>query len=219
MSRIKELWWQIDEALVAHKVKIIIAIPAIIGIILGVTYIKVRTKNQTEQAWTQLWDVTRDLLLSKRIGSKEKDKAMAKAISGYNYIINNLSSGDVAPLALHQLGSAYYEAGNLDEAIRTYQQFLNTYGNHYLAQFGRQSIGYVYEDQGLFNEAIEQFKKIDDSDSPFLVAQKNLDIARCYERLGSTQSAIDAYNTVLELESDPDSNWVRIAQYRLDVLR
>lgn len=219
MSMIRLLKDQIFEAIGVYKFKIIIGIAVITGIIIGVSYIRIKSETKANQAWTRLWDINRNLMVASRINPEEKKKAISTAIAGYNYIIDDLSSGNVTPWALYQLGNAYYELGDFDQAIKIYQRFLQSYQNHHLVSFVRLAIGYAYEEKGMFLDAVEQYKAIKDTMTPFLTAQKNLDIGRCYERLGSIQYAIEAYNNALALENNPTDNWVRIAQQRLDALR
>lgn len=215
MSRVTEIKRQIYNILDRYKIVIIITVPAIIGLVVGVTFLKTRTENETKKAWTKLWEVSRNQMIAGGSTPEDKQKSISTAIKEYNYIINDMSSGNVSDWALFQLGNTYYESGNYDETIRTYKRFLQENRDHYLTPFVEQLTGYAYEQKGQFQDAIEQFKKID---SEILLTQKNLDIGRCYEKLGLTQLAIDAYNKVIELEGN-DNNWVGIAQYRIDALK
>ncbi|MGR3178271.1 MAG: tetratricopeptide repeat protein [Candidatus Anammoxibacter sp.] len=215
MSRATEIRRQVFSALDRYKLIIFIAIPVMIGIAVGITFLKTGADRKTEKAWTKLWEVSRNQTIAANTNPDDKEKTTARAINEYNYIINDISAESVSPWALFQLGNTYYESGDYDKALNTYKRFLNEDHDHYMAPFAKQSIGYTYEQKGQYQEAIDQFKKID---SEILLTQKNLDLGRCYEKLGLTQPAIDAYNKVIELEGD-DNNWIRIAQYRIDALK
>ncbi|MGR3221017.1 MAG: tetratricopeptide repeat protein [Candidatus Anammoxibacter sp.] len=215
MSSATEFRRQVFGVLNRYKLIIFIAVPVIIGIAVGITFLKTGVDKKTEKAWTKLWEVSRNQTIAANTNPEDKEKTTARAINEYNYIINDMSVVSVLPWVLFQLGNTYYEAGDYDKALNTYKRFLDEDDDHYMAPFAKQSIGYAYEQKGRYQDAIDQFKKID---SEILLTQKNLDIGRCYEQLGLTQPAIDAYNKVVELENDNNS-WVRIAQYRIDALQ
>lgn len=215
MSKSTEIRRQVFNIFDRYKIIIFITIPVIVGLTVGITFLQTRAESKGKKAWTKLWEVSRNQMIASSSTAEDKEKSLSTAIKEYNYIINDISSANVSPWALFQLANTYYESEDYDEAIRIYKRFLNESHDHYLAPFAEQSIGYSYEQKGQFQEAIEQFKKID---SEILQTQINLDIGRCYEKLGLTQPAIDAYNKVIELEGN-NNNLVRIAQYRIDALK
>ncbi len=216
MSTGKEARRQIFNTLNEYKIIIAIAIPAMIGIAVGVTFLMTSSQRKTEKAWSKLWLAAQEQEITIKTKPEEKDKAISKAIKEYNNVINNMDAGNVTPWALYQLGNTYYSTGQYEEAIKTYTQFLSGYKSHYVAPFVKQSIAYAHEERGEFQKAIDQLKDIT---RDVLSTQNNLDLGRCYEKLGMTQPAIEAYNKVLELETDEKNEWVKLAQYRLDVLK
>ena len=215
MSNATEARRQVFDTLNKYKTIIIIAIPAIIGIVVGISFFKTSTNNKEKLAWAKLWNTSRNQMNITGSTPEEEAESRSKAIKEYNSIINDMEAENVSSWALYQLGNTHFDSKNYDEAITIFEQFLKGDNDHYFAPFVIQSIGYAYEQKGQFQKAIDYYNKIN---LDILIPQKNLDIGRCYENLGLTEPAIDAYNKVIELE-EKDNNWVRIAQYRIDALK
>lgn len=216
MSESTEVRRRVFEVLNRYRIVILAAVPAIIGLTVGIVYLQTSSKRQVDKVWNKMWEVGRNRTMSSGSGAEdERAKAVTRAINEYNYIMDEMSPGDVAPWVLFQLGNTYYESGDYDGALDAYGRFLKDDRNHYLAPFVTQLVGYAYEEKGQFQDAIDQFKKIT---LGVMLPQKGLDIGRCYEKLGMRQPAIDAYSKVIELEGT-ENNWVSIAQYRIDALK
>lgn len=215
MSKAKEISQQFFTFLNKYKAALSIGIPVAIAIAVGVTFLVNRADNKTQMAWTKLWEVVRKETSpdNSKPGSADKSNLY---INEYNDIINNIGSSKANAWALYQLGNTYYKAGNLDESLTTYKKFIQNHGGHYLTPFVMQSISYVYEGKGEYQKAIDQLKLIK---SDVLPAQNNLDIGRCYEKLGLAQPAIDAYKKVLNVEADGNNQWIKLAQFRIDALK
>ena len=214
MSEASESRHQLLNILNKYKIILIIAVPVIIAITVAVTLIISSSENKSREAWNKLWEASRNQTLAIQSDSKEKDKVLTRAINEFNYVINDIAADKVSPWAMFKLGGTYFASEKYDKAIETYGRFLKENRNHYLAPFVKQTIGYSYEQTGQLKSAIEQFEKINEE---ILLVQKNLDLGRCYEKMGDSEKAKDAYNAVLELE-DSENNWIRLAQHRLDVL-
>ena len=214
MSEATESRHQLLNILNKYKIILIIAVPVIIAVTIGITLIVSSSENRSREAWNKLWEASRNQALAIQSDPKEKDKVLTRAINEFNYVINDISSAKVSPWAMFKLGGTYFASEKYDKAIETYSLFLKKNRNHYLAPFVKQTMGYSYEQTGQLKSAIEQFEEIDEE---ILLVQKNLDLGRCYGKMGDQKKAKDAYNTVLELENS-DNNWIRLAQHRLDAL-
>lgn len=216
MSRAKELRRDFFNFLNKYKIALGAGIPAAIALAVGVTFLLTSAENTTQLGWAKLWNASRKHQMGILVKTEDKTAATAAAVAEFNDVINNVNSSSVNPWALHQLGNTYYKAGNRDEALNAYNRFIKSYSGHYLAPFVIQSKGYIYEEKGEYQKAVDMFKSMK---SEVLQAQNNLDIGRCYEKLGMNQPAIEAYSKVLEYEADAGNNWVELARYRIEELK
>lgn len=216
-STSKEIRRHAVETFNKYKLVVFIAVPIIIGISIGVSLFLTKTDTRAQRAWTKFWQANARQAEANFTNAVDKKEVVSSAIKEYNYLIsdNDVSSEKVTPWVMLQLGNTHFESSNFDDALSVYNQFLEKYRNHYFTPFVKQSIGYVYEEKKEYQKAIDQFNQID---LEILQSQLNLDIGRCYEKLGLAQQAIAAYNKVIESEGG-ENNWTMLAQYRLDALK
>lgn len=185
----------------------------------GTAFFITEKARKSEVVWQNLWKINKDLAMAAQQGKGEKDRttALNTAADAYKYLRDNTSSSSATPWVLLQMGDAYYNLKNYDEAIRAYSDFLEKHSGHPLVLIVKQSLGYAYEEKGLFPEAVKQYEDITVAGNNFLVAQGNWDAGRCYEKLGQISDAIRSYSKAIELS--PNSNWATLAQYRLSAIR
>lgn len=197
--------------------KIIIAIGFAIVIAIGVPVYLYKQKGvkDFDEVWSRIYQINYEVAAAQQGGAEKQKEAIEGAISEYTFLKNNLSVTGATPWLLLELGNAQYKVKKYDDAIVTYREFIKSFGDHSLIPIIRQSLGCVFEEKEQLKEAVEQFEKIaKDPEAAYLKAQVRLDAGRCYEKLQQNNAAMAAYKDVIN--SFPDSEWARMAKYRLE---
>jgi TolA-binding protein len=126
----------------------IVAAVVIIVIIGSVYYVNMQSKNRIDAADR----------MSKAV-SELRQRNYQVAIVELNSIIDDYG-GKIAGQAVFNLGNAYYESQNYDEAIRNYQLYIDKYkGDPIITSSAMAGIAACYENQQEFEKAGEQFLK------------------------------------------------------------
>ncbi len=197
--------------------KITIAIGIAIALAIGVPVYLYKQKgaNDFEEVWSRIYQINYEMATAQQGSPEEQNEAIEGSIREYIFLKDNLSTTGATPWLLLELGNAQYGAKKYDDAIITYRKFIERFGSHSLAPIIRQSLGYALEENEQFKEAVGQFEKIaNDSEASYLKAQVRLDAGRCYEKLKQINAAMVSYKDVIS--SFPDSEWAKMAKYRLE---
>ncbi|MHC4269993.1 MAG: tetratricopeptide repeat protein [Planctomycetota bacterium] len=197
--------------------KITIAIGFAIAVAIGVPVYLYKQKGTEDfdEVWSRIYQINYEVATAQQGGPEKQNEAIEGAIREYTFLKDNLSTTGATPWLLLELGNAQYKVKKYDDAILTYKEFIKRFGDHSLAPIIRQSLGCVFEEKEQLQEAVEQFEKIaKDSEAAYLKAQVSLDAGRCYEKLKQINAAMAAYKDIIS--SFPDSEWARMAKYRLE---
>jgi len=101
------------------------------------------------------------------------------------------------------LGQIYYEKGEYDAAINTYDDFLERRARKpELTAMAWEGLGYAHEAKGDFAKALGCYEKLRDTTVANFQAWAYMGLARCYEKLGEPEKALDAYRALLTNEPD-----------------
>jgi tetratricopeptide (TPR) repeat protein len=136
----------------------------------------------------------------------------AKMLSQFKEKVSqNVDVDDVR--AHHDLGTAYMEMGLLDEAVSEFQQALRSSQDH-LPTY--ELLGQTFMEMGRYDAAVRSLERA--LDVPFEVEDDLVGIyyylARAYEAVGNTKSALEFYDRVFSL----DINFADVTE-RLRALR
>ncbi len=197
--------------------KITIAVGFAIAIAIGtpVYLYKQKGTKDFDEVWSRIYQINYEVATAQQGGPEKQNETIEGAIREYTFLKDNLSTTGATPWLLLELGNAQYKVKKYDDAILTYREFIKRFGDHSLVPIIRQSLGYVLEEREQLKEALEQFEKIaKDSEAMYLKAQVSLDAGRCYEKLKQINAAMGAYKDVISFF--PDSDWARMAKYRLE---
>ena len=115
----------------------------------------------------------------------------------WKYVINAFPFPNSSALAHNNLGTAYYNNGDLDKAIAEYERALIL---RPLYPDALNNIGVAYNKKGMLKKAIEFHKKALSVKPTFIGALLNLGTA--YDKNGEPDKAIAAYKKILALQPD-----------------
>jgi len=192
-----------------------IGIAIVIAISVPIYLYKQKKSNDFNEAWSRIWRISYETVAARQEVPEKRAEAVDSFINEYIFLKNNLSTTEATPWLLLELGNTQYKAKKYNEAIPTYKEFTERFSRHSLVHIVRQSLGYAYEENGQFKEAVEQFKMIEaDAEAVFMKTQAKLDVGRCYEKLGQLDTAVAEYKGIID--SSPDSQWAKMAGYRLE---
>lgn len=200
-----------------HKLTVGLGAVLVLSLSIATTSYFSKKTREYESVWTRIGEMTLEASVAEFQEPKAREETLSKAVEQYKSMLGEAAAKKAAPWILFQLGNAQYSSGKYDDAISTYKEFLGKYGNHSLAPYVRQSLGYACEDKGHYDAALGYFQGATPQDNPYFVAQEKWDTGRCYEKMGRLEEARKAYTAAINL--DPDSQWARLAQYRLDNLK
>lgn len=215
MENVRERARQYLKILNENAIWIGIGIAIVIAISVPIYLYKQKKSNDFNEAWSRIWRISYETVAAQQEVPEKRAEAVDSFINEYIFLKNNLSTTEATPWLLLELGNTQYKAKKYNEAILTYKEFTERFGSHSLVHIVRQSLGYAYEENGQFKEAVEQFKMIEaDAEAAFMKTQAKLDVGRCYEKLGQLDTAVAEYKGIID--SSPDSQWAKMAGYRLE---
>ena len=99
-------------------------------------------------------------------------------------------------------GTSYLKRGEFDEAIKAYTAFLDKSGKERLYRyFAWEGLGHAYEGKKDYAKALEAYQKILEVGEGFQLAEANLNIGYCYEKLGKSKEALESFKAFLKQQS------------------
>ncbi len=123
-----------------------------------------------------------------------------KTLDGFEEIIKLYSKTSSGKNALIYKGKIHLLLGEFDEAIDAYNAFLQKAGKEQLFQvFAFEGLGYAYEGKKDYERAIKVYKEIVKLGERYQWVGVHLNLARCYEKLGKKDEAIENYKAFLKI--------------------
>jgi len=132
------------------------------------------------------------------VEGKADPEASARALVLLQDVVDKYKGTEAGRVAWILLGQRQYEEGDFDAAIDTYERFLKKGGRKpELKAMAREGLAYAHEAKEDFAQAAICYEQLSKSSLTNVQGWAFLGMARCYERLGEVQKAIDAYRTLL----------------------
>jgi len=178
----------------------------LIGIIIGALVVvslvfwRIRARNREIEALNSFYRVSEILMSAEDTSSK----GYQEAIDEFERIQREYPHTDAFQLAQLQLGQGLLNLKQYEKAVETYRKFLDNEPREGLYRLlALQNLGYAYEGQGDYQRALDSFQSLVAKGESFLQPWGYLNIARCYEKLGKREEALNNYR--IFLEKFPDS--------------
>ncbi|MBM4323860.1 MAG: tetratricopeptide repeat protein [Deltaproteobacteria bacterium] len=131
-----------------------------------------------------------------REGSPAEYKKVLEAFDEVIKIYARTSSGR---FSLIYKGGIHLRLGEFDEAINAYEGFLKNGGKEKLYQlFAFEGLGYGYEGKKDYEKALKAYQEIIKLGEKYDWAGVHLNIARCYEKMGKKNEALENYKAFLK---------------------
>jgi tetratricopeptide (TPR) repeat protein len=122
-----------------------------------------------------------------------------KVLEAFDEVIKTYSRTSSGRLSLIYKGGIHLRLGEFDEAINAYDGFLKKAGKERLYQlFALEGIGYGHEGKKDYEKAVKAYQEIIKLGEKYEWAGAHLNIARCYEKLGKKDEAIENYRAFLK---------------------
>ncbi len=132
-----------------------------------------------------------------REGSQAEYK---KTLEGFDEVIKLYSKTSSGKNALIYKGKIHLLLGEFDEAINAYNSFLKKAGKEKLFQvFAYEGLGYAYEGKKDYERAVNVYSEIVKLGERYQWVGVHLNLARCYEKLGKKDEAIENYKAFLKI--------------------
>jgi tetratricopeptide (TPR) repeat protein len=123
-----------------------------------------------------------------------------KALEGFEEVIKTYPNTSAGKTSLIYKGGIYLRLGEFDEAIKAYEASLKKAGKerlyHLLCQEG---LGYAYEGKKEYEKALKAYQEILKLDDQYEWTGIRLNIARCYEKIGKKEEALENYRAFFKV--------------------
>lgn len=140
-----------------------------------------------------------------------------KILEGFEEVIKSYPRTKSAHLSLIYKGGVHLRMSEFDEAIKAYEAFLAKAGKERLYQLlAFEGLGYAFEGMKDYERALKSFQEITKMSPPYEWAGVHLNLARCYEKLGKKEEALQHYKTFLKDNSKSFS--VNLALRKISLL-
>jgi len=155
-------------------------------------------------------NAVRDAL--RRDKPKEKEEALAKALTRLRHLHDEAPDSPEALQALRFIGDVYYLEGKYNRAIEVYRALFNTpNAPARLRALTKMALAAALEQSGDWLAAAELHRERTQTERlPEEIARAWLDYARCMDRLDRREEAVRARQKASE--AAPESFWARMAQ-------
>jgi tetratricopeptide (TPR) repeat protein len=215
-------WESVFEYVGEHKRPVVLAVSG--AVILGVLIAGlISWQRASERAAGALLAQAQSLLkaaspgpeaggpMSRQVTPAGSSEAREKAAGVLKELVDQHSGSQSAQMGRILLGQLSYEKGDFDDAVKTYQDFFK--GRREPAELtglAWQGLAYAQEAKGEFEQARTSYEKASLSPMSNLQAEGLLGVARCSERLGQNDRALDAYRKFLA--DQPNNAWAAEAK-------
>ncbi len=123
-----------------------------------------------------------------------------KVLEGFEEVIKTYSRTLSARSSLVYKGGIHLRLGEFDEAINAYDAFLKKAGKERLFQLlALEGLGYAYEGKKDYEKAVKAYQEIIKLGEKYHWAGAHLNMARCYEKMGKNEEALENYRTFLKV--------------------
>lgn len=123
----------------------------------------------------------------------------------YQDVVTQYPGSNAAMTSLYQMGSVYYDIGNIDASVKAYTDFIKEApGGSDLQAMGYSGLGYCYEIKKDWKNALESYEKASNSKTGgSFVGITYRNIARIYEEMNNREKALEYYQKALSKTTDP----------------
>ncbi|MBM4347807.1 MAG: tetratricopeptide repeat protein [Deltaproteobacteria bacterium] len=122
-----------------------------------------------------------------------------KVLEAFDEVINIYARTSSGRFSLIYKGGIHLRLGEFDEAINAYEGFLKNGGKEKLYQlFAFEGLGYGYEGKKDYEKALKAYQEIIKLGEKYDWAGVHLNIARCYEKMGKKNEALENYKAFLK---------------------
>ncbi len=127
-----------------------------------------------------------------------------KILDGFEEVIKNYPRTASAHLSLIYKGGIYLQLAEFDEAIKAYENFFKKGRKERFYQLlALEGLGYAYEGKKDYEKALVSYQKMMTLGVPYEWTGVHLNLARCYEKMGKNEEALEHYRAFLK--SAPNS--------------
>jgi tetratricopeptide (TPR) repeat protein len=149
-----------------------------------------------------------------REGSIQGDKDI---LAKFDEVITKFPRTSSGRFSLLYKGNVYLKGGEFDEAIKAYTAFLDKSGKERLYRyFAWEGLGHAYEGKKDYAKALEAYQKIVELGEGYQLAEANLNIGYCYEKLGKSKEALESFKAFLN--SNPKSSLSNVVLRKVSLL-
>lgn len=122
-----------------------------------------------------------------------------KILEGFEEVIKSYPRTKSAHLSFLHKGGVYLRMGEFEEAIKAYEAFLKKAGKEsFYKLLALEGLGYAFEGKKDYEKALTSYQEIIKLDGQFEWAGVHLNLARCYEKLGKREEALQHYKAFLK---------------------
>jgi tetratricopeptide (TPR) repeat protein len=122
-----------------------------------------------------------------------------KVLEGFEGVIKNYSGTASGKYSLIYKGGIHLRLGEFDEAIHAYDTFLRRTDKDKLYQlFALKGLGYAHEGKDDYEKAVKAYLEILKWGEKYYWSGVHLNLARCYEKLGKREEALENYKAFLK---------------------
>ena len=173
-------------------------------LILAFILLQMWDKKKEEEAARELGVATglyERVVAQAREGSTQGDKDI---LAKFDEIITKFPRTSSGRFSLLYKGNMYLKIGEFDEATKAYTAFLDKSGKERLYRyFAWEGLGHAYEGKKDYAKALEAYQKMLEVAEGYQLAEANLNIGYCYEKLGKSREALESFKAFLSSNPKP----------------
>lgn len=127
-------------------------------------------------------------------------KEYKNILEKFEEVISTYPRSSSGKLSLLYKGDIHLKLGEFEEAIKTYQAFLQKTGKEKLYRlFALENLGYAYEGKKDYEKALHSYQEVLKLGENFQWPNTYLNIARCYEKMGKNNEALENYKAFIRI--------------------
>jgi tetratricopeptide (TPR) repeat protein len=155
-------------------------------------------------------------LLGRGIALYQQEENREESLQIFTELINDYPRTTAGGIALLYRGRSAMLKEDYDQAVDDFTLFLKRPSKPFLRVIALNALGSSYSAKGEYQHAIDNFQEVIDSGDAWLKPYVLLHMGLCWEKLGDTKKAADAYQASLDLSPPPP--WGTLAKLRLNKL-